>query len=498
MFNMKFITVVLVIAGLAACDNSSAGKTDSDIYGHAGVDKGRVIVSPNQRFLMYENGEPFYWFGDTAWMLIDKVSTADARMYLKKRAEQGFTVIQVAALGDGFGTFRKNCHGETGFIDSEYTVPNDEYFDHVIEIIDIAAEYGLVVALLPNWGDKICNLYGSNTLIFDTEEKAENYGKYIGHRLKDRKNVIYVLGGDRPAIGEENGRTFDIRNIIRAQARGIAIGICGKEDYSCCTMTYHPKGWTSSSEWFHKEEWLDFNMEQNGHFFDNDVWEKIFNDYSIVPPKPVIDGEPTYESLLLEDMDHTISSGFCIRRYMYHDLFSGAFGHTYGEGSMWRFYDPEKEPVADGFRQDKESTRSWKENLDLEGASQVNIAKKLIMSRPYFTRIPDNSPVAELYSGHQRISATRDIDNTYVMVYSEQGKPIYLNTLSIGSGSLVKAWWFDPRTGDAIYIGEIMKSSRCEFKPESDGLGNDWILVVDSYDADYPAPGSGIAKENHK
>lgn len=486
MDNIKY-AVLSFIAVFLACGNADAQQENTMKYP---AEKGRVVVSPDGRFLMFENGEPFYWFGDTAWQLFDKLTTDEARYYLKKRAEQGFTVVQAAALGDEFGTSRANYIGETGFTDPDYTIPNDRYFDHVVEVIDIAAEYGITVALLPNWGDKICCLYGSNNLIFDTEEKAENYGKYLGNRLKDRKNVVFVLGGDRPAVGEENGVPFDIRDIVRAQARGIAVGICGKEDYGCCTITYHPNGWSTSSKWFHDEPWLDFNMEQNGHFFDNDVWDKIYADYCKLPHKPIIDGEPTYESLTLKDFGNAVSTGFSVRRFMYHDLFSGAFGHTYGEGSMIGFYNPEIEG--------NHRTWFWKDNMDLEGARQLIYCKKLIMSRPYFTRIPDNSIVAELYSGHQRITATRDTGNTYVMVYTEQGKPVIVDTTPIGKGRKVKAWWFDPRTGEAELIGLFPKDKKSEFKPDTEGLGNDWVLVIDAPEAGYPAPGAGTAKENLK
>ena len=493
MKNWKHIILMAVCPVIISC-NSSCGT--EELQQDSGQQDGRVIVSPDGRYLMYENGKPFFWLGDTAWMLIDKMTFEEARFYLKKRAEQGFTVVQVAALGDDFATFKPNYLGEKGFLDKDYTIPNDKYFDNVEKIIDMAAEYSLVVAFLPNWGDKICRMYGYGTVIFDTEEKAENYGRYIGKWFKDKKNIIYVLGGDRPAVGEEAGKPFDIRNIVRAQARGIALGICGKEDYGCCTMTYHPNGWHSSALWFHDDPWLDFNMEQNGHFFDNDVWEKISLDYNRIPHKPIIDGEPTYESLELKDLGGTISSGPHVRRYMYHDLFSGAFGHTYGEGSMWRFYNPEKEPVEDGFQQDKENVRAWKENMDLEGALQMVYGKKLMMSRPYFTRIPDNSIVSELYSGHQRISATRDKDYTYAMIYTEQGKPIVVNTTLFGKGNLIKAWWFNPSTGKSEYLGEILKSRETEFVPKTSGLGNDWVLVIDAFEAGYPAPGSEVAKEN--
>lgn len=459
-------------------------------------ERGRVVVSANGRFLMYENGEPFFWLGDTAWMLIDKMTLDEVATYLNRRAHQGYTVVQVAALGDDFASYKPNYLGLKGFLDDQYTEPDDRYFDHVEKVIDMAAERGLVVAFLPNWGDKICHMYGYGKVIFDTPEKAEKYGRYIGERMKDKKNIVWVLGGDRPATGEDDGKPFDIRHIVRAQARGIAIGICGSEDYSCCTMTYHPSGWRSSTEWFHADEWLDFNMQQNGHFFDNNVWEKITRDYNMMPVKPILDGEPTYESLRLKDLDNVISSGTHVRRYMYHDLFSGAFGHTYGEGSIWRFFNPDIEGKIDGFQQDKTDALHWLASLELEGGRQMVYGKNLMMSRPYFTRIPDNSLVANLYDNHERITATRDTDNTYVMVYSEQGMPIVLNTTQIGKANSVRAWWFDPRTGQSELIGEVIKDRRSTFVPETNGIGNDWVLVVDALDKDYPAPGSATAKEN--
>ncbi|MBV9644989.1 MAG: DUF4038 domain-containing protein, partial [Verrucomicrobia bacterium] len=32
----------------------------------------KLRVSPNDRFLVYEDGSPFYWFGDTAWELFHR------------------------------------------------------------------------------------------------------------------------------------------------------------------------------------------------------------------------------------------------------------------------------------------------------------------------------------------------------------------------------------------------------------------------------------------
>lgn len=491
------MTVCVTLAVACTPKNVNAGEgANTDDQTTVVKPEGRIVVSDNSNFLMYENGKPFFWLGDTAWMLVDKVTEENARYYLHTRAQQGFTVVQIAALGDEYGTYNANYLGLKAFLDDDYTIPNDAYFDHVERLIDIAAEEGLIVGFLPNWGDKICHLYGYGQVIFDTKEKAENYGKYIGARLKDKKNIIWILGGDRPAVGVDEGKAFDIRDIVRAQARGIAIGICGKENYDCCTMTYHPSGWQTSASWFHEDKWLDFNMEQNGHFFDNDVWDKIARDYAKMPHKPVIDGEPLYESLILKDLNNAVSTGLHVRRYMYHALFAGAFGHTYGCGGIWRMYDPDIEGSHDSFQQDGRVALSWKQSLDLVGAKQMVFGKNLILSRPYFTRIPDNSLVENLYSGHQRITATRDSNNTYIMVYTEQGKPIVVNTTSIGKGSVVDAWWFSPETGKSEYIGKVKKDKKSEFIPATNGIGNDWVLVIDDPAAGYPAPGSAVAKEN--
>ena len=40
------------------------------------------------------------------------------------------------------------------------TTPNENYFKHVDYIIDKAAEEGLVIGLLPTWGDKVTKSWG--------------------------------------------------------------------------------------------------------------------------------------------------------------------------------------------------------------------------------------------------------------------------------------------------------------------------------------------------
>jgi hypothetical protein len=47
------------------------------------------------------------------------------------------------------------------------------------------------------------------------------------------------------------------------------------------------------------------------------------------------------------------------------------------------------------------------------------------------------------------------------------------------SGNIVRARWYDPRTGTWVAIGEFANSGTREFKAPSTGEKNDWVLVLE-------------------
>lgn len=431
---------------------------------------GPVNVHPDNRYLQYADGTPFFYLGDTAWELFHRLTREEMKTYMADRQRKGYTVIQAVCLAELDGLRVPNVYGELPFKDEAYTIPNEKYFELVDYGIELADSLGLVIGLLPTWGDKFRKEWGVGPVIFNTESSAETFGKYLGMRYKDKQNIIWLLGGDRPA---ENHKP-----IIRAMARGIATGISGREDYNCCLMTYHPWGASSSSAWLHDEEWLDFNMQQNGHSYDREVWQYITADYNRLPVKPVMDGEPLYDEHPIDfnREKNGTSTDYHVRRSFYHSVFSGACGHTYGCHAIWQMWQPGREPVNGPLR-------SWQESLPLAASYHYGYGKELIMSRPYFTRIPaQDILVGNTYCGHDRITATRCQNGSYAMVYSESGKPFSVN-LTLLTGNSITAWWFDVRSGRAHETGTYTKTADCMFYPPTSGQGNDWVLVLD--DADY-------------
>lgn len=439
----------------------------------------RLKVSENRRFLVTEDGRPFFYLGDTAWELFHRLNREEADRYLKDRAAKGFTVIQAVALAELDGLHAPNANGHTPLKDDDPARPDEDYFRHVDWVVNRANELGLTIGMLPTWGDKWNKKWGVGPEIF-TPENAGPYGEWVGRRYKDA-GIIWILGGDRPV---ENDRH---RAILRNMAQGLRRG-----DGGAHLITLHPTGAASSADAFHSEDWLDFNMNQNGHEANyNPRYQATRRVYDLSPPKPVLDGEPIYEdhpiAFKAPEFGHSIAAD--VRRPLYWDLFSGAFGHTYGHHSVWQMYDRGRGPINGPLL-------PWQEAIDQPGAGQMQHGRRLIESRPFLTRIPDDSiivpadpPTAVPGAGLKRYVACRDSEGRYAMVYAPIGRPFAVRMDVIRSGP-VKAWWYNPRDGKATSIGEFPNTGTRTFAPPDSGEALDWVLVLDDASRGFPPPGA--------
>lgn len=440
---------------------------------------GKLMVSENKRFLVFEDGMPFFYLGDTAWELFHRLNKEETETYLENRREKGFTVIQAVVLAEYDGLNTPNVEGERPLIDNDPTKINEAYFRHVDWVIKKAEEKGLFIGLLPTWGDKWNKKWGIGPEIF-TPENAASYGEILGKRYKDSPNIIWILGGDRDIEKEVH------KNIIRAMASGIRQG-----DGGAHLITFHPQGGRGSAEYFHEDEWLDFNMRQNGHTPNfTGSYENTLKDYNRTPTKPVMDGEPLYEDHPIEfnaeRNGHSVSVD--VRRPLYWDLFSGAFGHTYGHHSVWQMWQPGRDPI-------NFPLLPWYEAVDQPGAWQMQFGRRLMESRPFLTRIPDDSVIVPHDvktsvpgAGRYRFVATRDKNGSYAMVYVPVGRPVTVR-MDVISGKKVTAWWYNPRNGKAQKIGNFSNEGTHTFIPPQLGENLDWILVLDDADAGFKAPG---------
>lgn len=99
-------------------------------------------MSDNGRFLVYEDGSPFFYLGDTAWELLFRLKLEDALHYLEDRAEKGFTIVQVMTIPEVQGLTRSNACGERVFLDGYPARPNEAFFRHLDDVVEKARSWG--------------------------------------------------------------------------------------------------------------------------------------------------------------------------------------------------------------------------------------------------------------------------------------------------------------------------------------------------------------------
>jgi hypothetical protein len=438
---------------------------------------GHLKVSDNHRFLVHADGTPFFYLGDTAWELFHRLTLAESEQYLENRRAKGFTVIQAVTLAEFDGLNVPNRNGDLPLIDKDPTEPNEGYFKHVDAVVEIAQKKGLFIGLLPTWGDKVNKRWGKGPEIFN-KESARTYGEFLGRRYKARPNIIWILGGDRDVANDAQ------RDIWRAMAAGLQAG-----DGNAHLISFHPMGGQRSSKDWHKDDWLAFNMAQSGHALrDLANYKIIAADYALAPAKPCIDAEPRYEDHPVRGKkDGGYFDDYDTRQAAYWAVFAGAAGHTYGHHSIWSMHNPAA-PPAPGVPA-KEMLFTWDEAIDRPGGAAMTHLRRLIESRPFLSRVPDQELIAAGQGeGADHVQATRG--DGYAFVYLPTGKPVTIRLSKLAPATKVKAWWYNPKDGSSTTAGEFAATADQAFTPAGEpGRGHDTILVLDDASKNWKAPG---------
>lgn len=446
------------------------------IFSNATLATEPIAVSSNYRYLIHGENKPFFWLGDTAWLLLKKLNREATISYLDDRRQKGFNVIQVMVLhnvGDPTNSYNDaaiDSHDLLTPIETKgdrFNQPDEyDYWDHLEWVLEEADKRAIHLALVPLWGSNI-EAFSIDATI------ANNYGSFLGKRFRNFPNIVWLNGGD--VDGSKYPEVWD------ALAQGIRI------HDPVHLMTFHPRGRLMSSMWFHDKPWLDFNMVQSGHRrydqddtdlnFGEDNWRYIQIDWKKAPIKPTLDAEPSYEGIPqgLHDTTQPRWSDNDVRRYAYWSVFAGACGFTYGHNAVMQFYEPNRDGDSGAYG----ATTPWQEALNAPGASQMKHLKTLIESRPMLGRVPCQDMIIQKSNTRYRyLLATRG--ERYAFIYSYTGD-VFEIKMGLLPGQSLRASWYSPRDGTSIAAGMIHNSGAAQFDPPgSPHEGNDWVLILDS------------------
>ncbi len=439
-------------------------------------DNGKLKVSENHRYLQHENGTPFFWLGDTGWLLPERLNRDEAEFYLTECSKRGYNVVQVQTI-DKVPSL--NYYGQSSMPDGfNFKNINKKdlygYWDHMDFIIKAAERKGIYIGMDCIWGGLV-----KDGLL--SVKEAEAYGKFLGERYKNSPNIIWFIGGD-------------IRGDVKPEVwEALATSIKSVDKNHL--MTYHPRGRTCSSTWFNNASWLDFNMFQSGHRrygqrkgdgdytiaenTEEDNWRYAEQALSLATVKPVIDGEPSYEDIPqgLHEANETRWTANDVRRYAYWSVFAGSFGHTYGHNSIMQFYKP-------GVNASFFPSRYWYDCLQDPGYNQMKYLKTLMLAFPFLERVADQSIIAgQNGERYDRAVATRGTD--YLLAYNYTARPMQIDLSKI-SGAKKNCWWFNPKNGELQFIGEFDGTKITNFQLDiAYNAGNDRVLIAVDSAKDY-------------
>lgn len=429
-----------------------------------------TISRDGKHFL--RGGKPFFWLGDTAWLLFRKLSPEDIQSYLENRARKGFTVIQTTLIHEDDTT---NTAGSPALLDENFAVPNPDraansFWSQVEQTVQFAGELGLTMALLPAWG----SFYAHKKLNLDN---AVIYADFLAERFGRYDNVIWLVGGD--VRGSEVPEVF---NLLGSRLR---------EKCPDQLIGFHPFGRCSSSYWFHEQAWLDFNMFQSGHrnydqiklnawddkvdverWVGEDNYKYVRHDLALKPQKPTLDGEPSYELIPqgLHDSSQPYWQASDVRRYAYWAMFSGAAGHTYGDNAIMQFYSGQGQPAYGALH-------PWQTALHNPGSMQMGHLRKLMEylkwqeAKPLQDVLKDNTGSRYNYN---LALGTQDL----VLVYTHSGQTFAVDADKL-SFKAPHAYWFDPVVGGMSFLGKMTDGTTMVFAPpQRRSEQSDWVLVL--------------------
>jgi WD40 repeat protein len=367
---------------------------------------GPVRVSQDGRYFVDQDGAPFFWLGDTQWELFQAFSLPDAASVLDDRKSKGFSVLQVMLLGVGGGT-KPNFEGEKPFVHDDPLTPNERYFAHVERVLDTANQKGLVCVI---------GIYhkSNDYARLITTAKARAWARWVAQRYKSFPNVLWSMYPEAKEV---------FTPIVRELAAGLREG-----DGTRRLITVHPDpSPASSSQPWHKEDWLAFNTIQTWTSGAAN-YRMVAADYARTPMKPVVNGEARYEQ-------EGGTTPLDVRRGAWWSFLAGG-SYSYGHGGNWL------------------SPGKWKTWIDSPGARHAAVHRRVITSLPqWWTRVPDQSVLAgNPDGGNMPTAAARSAARDWILAYLPTRDKATVRMNKVAGGE-AEAFWIDPQTGDRTRIG---------------------------------------------
>jgi hypothetical protein len=425
--------------------------------------------SSTGRYLIYADGTPFFYLGDTHWILPhERFATSNApdvasqfKYTVDKRVQQGFTVFQSEPIwqphgGNHAGTDEEIFANLTdGF--SEADLAGFANLDRKFKYI---AEQGLVHANAQvDWATN-----PANHSIF-----TETYMARLARYWVARYGAYPVIWTVAQEIDKNMYAAFTAETIKKWFAVGQSL--LDHDDYGHPIMPHmentHSTTWANS--WWADKPWhTGWAVQWQGDLTDASIAKGFWN---ATPTKPLILYEGQYDQFWTDSRG---ALGLAYKAFQY-----GIFGYGYGANGVWNdIYSKPGDPPDYGTGYEMPTRYFWWfDGANLATGDQLTHFKNFYTRLEWWKLTPrfDDRTWGAFFNPSRSLLAT-DQQNTFVVFFFSESK--FNGTLkNLEAGARYIAHWFNPRDGQYTFIDSLELASPTWPIPQRP-TSEDWVLLV--------------------
>lgn len=422
---------------------------------------GFVVVNGSSersgRYFTYSDGTPFLWIADTWWDWTNRRITFESfKNLVDTRSSQGFSIGQLFFAGNGWSR-------ESSLLDPTFQKPDLEQIRMVERMIAYANSKGITMWIHAWWTRQ-------NMDRNIGPDNIKRWWRYVIHRLS-AYNVIWVLAGEYNMYnygGFPLSFWNEVGNLIKSEDPYQRIAGAHPTPPMWDGGAEAPQ-W-STAEAIHDQKWADYNQSQTGHarWCNELVPWIITNAYERQPPKPVVVTEPWYE--FIEGNPTPMD----IRFAAWSAVMSGAAGHTYGGGHVWRAHLPERPTGRGAWPLD---TSFSVNTLLYPGAISVGFMGQFLRKLEWWKLEPHPELVNENPS-HFCLA----VPGKEYLFYLRYGGSVKLDLSAYPPGQVFNFTWTDLVNSRDSRSGTINGGKTVELKCPEDYPGfehfKDWVLHI--------------------
>jgi len=409
------------------------------------------------RYFTYADGTPCLWLADTWWDWTNRdIRFESFKNLADTRSAQGFNIGQLFFAGNGWGR-------ESSLLDPDFQHPDLEQIRRVEKMIAYANAKGITMWIHAWWTrEDMKNKIGG--------ENIRRWWRYVIHRLH-AYNVIWVLAGEYNMYNY-GGFPLEFWTSLGQLVKS--------EDPYDRIMGAHPTppmwdGGAEAPQWstadvIHGQPWLDYNQSQCGHArWCNELIPEIIREaYAKQPAKPIVVTEAWYEFI------EGNPTAMDIRFGALSAILSGAAGHTYGGGHVWRAHLPERPTGAGDWPLDTSFSTN---TLLYPGAASLGFIAGYLRSINWWKLSPSPEKVLENPSSY----CTSDLLSEY-LVYLRYGGSFKLDLSRLPATRTFACKWIDLVNNRVSQTTAIQGGRIVEVKCPEDYPGfvnfKDWLVHI--------------------